>query len=190
MLGLSSAAPLEDCERVILVISHYAMNVCLNRTFSRNFCSKLSRRSRFWFKEGDTAEVSKVISESDVRAFAELTGDVNPIHTDEKYAETTRFGKCVVHGVLIQGLISAVLGTRLPGSGAILVSQEMKFPGPLFVGEEVMAKVEVKSIQKAIINMAATCTAAERDKIVMSGYVKLYMPLDSSETSSQQVMKR
>ena len=80
---------------------------------------------------GDSAELSRTIAESDVYLFAGITGDTNPAHMDEEYAKGTPFKTRIVHGALVTGLISAVLGTRLPGNGAIYLAQTSKFLAPV-----------------------------------------------------------
>lgn len=97
---------------------------------------------------GQKAEYSKMISQQDVVRFAELTGDMNPLHLDEEYAAGTMFRKPVVHGAMLSGLISAVLGMKLPGPGALYASQELKFLKPVFIGDTVTAFAEIKEIFK------------------------------------------
>lgn len=97
---------------------------------------------------GQKAEYSKMISQEDVIQFAELTGDMNPLHLDEEYAKGTMFRRPVVHGAMITGLISAVLGMKLPGPGALYASQELRYLKPVFIGDTVTAFAEVKEILK------------------------------------------
>ena len=97
---------------------------------------------------GQVAELTKEISEQDVYAFAELTGDKNPIHMDKKYAEQTFFKKQIVHGALLGGLISAVLGMKMPGPGAIYESQELSFYKPVYFGDKITASAEVEELLK------------------------------------------
>lgn len=90
---------------------------------------------------GDTVTFEKTISDEDVRAFAEVSGDTNRLHLDEEFARTTRFGGRIVHGTLVSGLISAALA-RLPGM-TIYLSQDLEFRGPVGIGDRVSARVEV-----------------------------------------------
>lgn len=92
------------------------------------------------------AFIAKTISEADVYLFAGITGDFNPAHVNELYAEKTRFGKRIAHGMLTAGLISAVIGTQLPGPGAIYVSQTLRFLAPVYIGDTITATVRVSTI--------------------------------------------
>ena len=95
---------------------------------------------------GQSAYVSKTISETDVYLFAGITGDLNPAHINEQYAGETRFGGRVAHGMLSAGLISAVIGMQLPGPGTIYVGQDLKFLAPVRIGDTVTATVTVKEL--------------------------------------------
>ncbi len=119
-------------------------------------------------KVGDAAEVSKTIADEDVRAFAELSGDRNPVHLDEEYAATTRFGRRIAHGMLGASLISAVLANELPGRGTVYLSQTLKFTAPVFLGDTVTARVVVKHVRedKPVVTLETVCTNQRGERVV------------------------
>ena len=122
------------------------------------------------FKPGDTASLSRTISDDDIRAFANATGDHNPLHLDEEFASQTRFGKRIAHGMLSASLISAVIANDLPGKGSIYLGQTLQFVAPVFPGDTVTARVTVTSIRedKPIIKLETVCTN-QRDEAVIKG---------------------
>jgi 3-hydroxybutyryl-CoA dehydratase len=122
------------------------------------------------FKPGDTASLSKTIGDDDIRAFANATGDHNPLHLDEEFAKQTRFGKRIAHGMLSASLISAVIANDLPGQGSIYLGQTFQFVAPVFPGDTVTARVTVTSIRedKPIIKLETVCTN-QRDEVVIRG---------------------
>lgn len=92
---------------------------------------------------GEKDSMRKTFTESDVYSFAQISGDTNPLHIDKKYASESLFKEPVVHGMLTAGLISAVIGTRLPGVGTIYLSQSLRFTAPVKFGDTIEAEVEV-----------------------------------------------
>ena len=108
---------------------------------------------------GMAAEKTMVVSADKINAFAELSGDFNPVHMDAEYAATTMFGKRIAHGALSASLISAVLGNDLPGPGAIFVELNMRFRKPAFIDEEVTARAEVAEINEKTgrVKMKVSC---------------------------------
>ena len=117
---------------------------------------------------GERASLTKTVTESDVTTFADLIGDHNPIHTDEEYARQSRFGRRVAHGVFAGGLISAVLGNKLPGPGSIYLSQQLEFLAPVFIGDTITAVVEVVSWrpEKRIITFKTDAYNQEEERVV------------------------
>ena len=122
------------------------------------------------FKVGDSAEITKTIEQADVDAFAAVTGDHNPVHVDEEFAKSTRFGQRIAHGMLTASLISSVLANKLPGEGSVYLGQTLKFVAPVFPGDEITARVTVKEIRedKPILRLETICMN-QRDEIVIRG---------------------
>ena len=116
---------------------------------------------------GDAAEFSKTIAESDVYLFAGITGDLNPAHINEAYAQKTFFKTRIAHGMLSAGFISAVLGNQLPGPGSIYVRQELNFLAPMRIGDTITARVEVmeKNPEKNRVKLRTTCVNQDGTKV-------------------------
>jgi 3-hydroxybutyryl-CoA dehydratase len=121
-------------------------------------------------KTGDDAEFAKTISESDIYLYAGVTGDLNPAHINEAYAEKTFFKTRIAHGMLTAGFISAILGTKLPGPGTIYMKQELKFLAPVRIGDTITARAEVIEVisEKNRIKLRTTCTNQE-GTVVLDG---------------------
>ncbi len=126
--------------------------------------------------EGMTGEFTKILSDDDIRNFAQASGDTNPIHLDDDYAKNTIFGERIAHGMLTAGVISAALGTVLPGPGWVYVEQNLKFRGPVHVGERVTAQITtIKCIaEKGFVQFTTTCKVG--DKVVLDGTATLMAP--------------
>jgi 3-hydroxybutyryl-CoA dehydratase len=121
-------------------------------------------------KIGQTATIQKTFSEADVTMFAGVSLDINPVHVSEGYAKDSLFGKRIVHGMLTASLISAVLGIQLPGPGTIYLGQELKFMAPVYLGDDITAKVEIIELrpEKKIVRLNTTCVNQD-GKTVVSG---------------------
>jgi 3-hydroxybutyryl-CoA dehydratase len=121
-------------------------------------------------KVGDSAEFAKTISESDIYIYAGITGDFNPAHINEPYAQNTFFKTRIAHGMLPAGFISTVLGTRFPGPGTIYIRQELNFLAPVRMGDTITARVEVVEIlsEKKRVRCKTTCTNQE-GTVVLDG---------------------
>jgi len=122
-------------------------------------------------KIGESTELSRTVTEKDVEDFARVTGDTNPVHTDQAYAEKTIFKGRIAHGVLSLGIFSTILGNILPGHGTIYLSQEVKFLAPVRIGDTITAKVEVLDLipEKNRAKFRTTCVNQE-GKMVVDGY--------------------
>ena len=125
---------------------------------------------------GQSAERAHVVTAADITAFAQVSGDANPVHMDEAYAAATPFKGRIAHGMLSAGYISAVLGTRLPGPGAIYVSQSLSFRRPVRIGDAVTAEVKVTAIDAARgrVTFATGCVVA--GKTVVEGEAVVVVP--------------
>jgi 3-hydroxybutyryl-CoA dehydratase len=126
--------------------------------------------------EGDTAVFSKTISEADILAYAGVSGDTNPLHLDEDYAAGTMFGGRIAHGMLSAGLISAVIGTKLPGPGAIYLSQSLRFKAPVRIGDTVLARATIKEIDREKKRATLTTICKVGDTVVIDGEALVMVP--------------
>lgn len=120
-------------------------------------------------KPGMSASVAKTITDADILLFSAVSTDCNPVHLDQDFAETTMFKGRIAHGMLSAGLISAVLGTRLPGPGTIYLAQNLKFKAPVRPGETVKATVTVKEVvvDKKRVVLDTVCRVG--DRVVIDG---------------------
>ncbi len=125
---------------------------------------------------GMTATVGKTITAADILMYAAVSTDTNPLHLNEEVAAGTPFGTRIAHGMLSAGLISAVLGTRLPGPGTIYLSQSLRFRAPVKIGDTVNARVEVVALdpEKKRATLKTTCTV--RGKLVIDGEAVVMPP--------------
>jgi 3-hydroxybutyryl-CoA dehydratase len=119
-------------------------------------------------KVGDSAQISKTITETDINDFARVTGDFNPVHLDQAYAEKTIFKGRIAHGLLSVGLLSNILGNILPGHGTIYLSQEVRFLAPVRIGDTITARVEVIELlpEKNRAKFKTTCINQDGKEVV------------------------
>ncbi len=120
--------------------------------------------------------LSKTVENADVIGFAELSGDHNPIHLSEHFARKTRFGGRIVHGLYTASLISALIGTRLPGPGAIYISQTLNFRGPVKIGDVVDVAVEVAELTAQGRRVQLHCSCKVGGLLVLDGEGLLSVP--------------
>ena len=118
---------------------------------------------------GMEASYAKKISDKDVLAFADLSGDVNPLHLSDDFAAGTLFKKRIAHGFLTGSLFSTVLGTKLPGPGCIYLSQTMKFRAPVYIGDEVVATLRITGLDTDKARATLACACAVGGKTVLDG---------------------
>jgi 3-hydroxybutyryl-CoA dehydratase len=128
---------------------------------------------------GDSASFQKTISESDIYLFAGITGDFNPVHVNEIIAKKSMFGKRIAHGMLSASLISTVLGQYLPGPGTIYLGQELRFKKPVYIGESILAEVEISEIklQKNIVVLQTKCVN-QAGVVILEGEAVVMPPLN------------
>lgn len=126
---------------------------------------------------GMQATVSRTITETDLRNFSGVSGDTNPMHLNEEYAQKTLFKGCIVHGMLTASLISAVIGTKLPGPGCIYMSQTLKFLAPVRVGDTVyaVATITALNIEKKRVTMQTQCLVKNQPVIEGEALIKVPM---------------
>lgn len=122
---------------------------------------------------GMSASFSKTVTDADIVMFAGVSGDTNPVHISQEFAEQTMFKGRIAHGILSAGFISAAFGTKLPGPGCIYLSQNLRFRAPVKIGDTVTARVTVKQMdmERRRVTFDTTCTVRER--VVVDGEATL-----------------
>ncbi len=125
---------------------------------------------------GMSGELSKTVTEADVIAFADVTGDKNPIHLDADYAATSIFGQRVCHGMLAAGFISAVFGSHFPGPGWVYINQSLQFKAPVFLNDTATAVVTATKLipKKQMIDFDTVVSVG--DKVIVNGTATLMSP--------------
>ncbi|GAA0691822.1 MaoC family dehydratase [Marinobacterium maritimum] len=125
---------------------------------------------------GMTVSYSQTITDADIKAFAGISGDHNPVHVSETYAEQSRFGKRIAHGLMSAGFFSALFGMRLPGPGCLYVSQSLQFKRPVYINDTVVAAVEVTKVdrEKRRVFFKTECKVGV--KKVITGEAEIYIP--------------
>jgi 3-hydroxybutyryl-CoA dehydratase len=125
---------------------------------------------------GQRDSLMRTVMERDVADFAEVSGDENPLHLSHDYAATTRFGQRIAHGMFTASLVSALIGTRLPGPGAVYLSQTLTFLGPVRIGDVVMARVEVVELIPERRRARLFCECLVDGKPVLEGEAWVALP--------------
>ena len=139
----------------------------------------------FQYKEGDGASFERFISAEDVRGFAGIVGDTNPVHLDAAFAERSFFKKRIVHGAFLAGLISKALGVDFPGEGTIYISQNTIFKRPVYVDTTVRVEVKVTQVlaEKRRLVLETNVLNSE-GKACLTGSAEVWLPESSEETST------
>lgn len=139
---------------------------------------------------GDKASVSKTISETDIYTYAGITGDFNSMHVNAAASQKGMFGERIAHGMLAAGLISAVLGTKLPGDGAVYLSQNLSFLAPVKINDTITATCEVKEIinkKKGIFRLVTICTNQRNECVIDGEAVIKYMQEDLGTNCRERI---
>ena len=139
----------------------------------------MMQRNTYFFEDlqlGMEADFQKTVSEADIIAFANVSGDKNPVHLDAAYAARSMFKERIAHGMLTAGYISAVFGMELPGPGAIYVSQTLNFKAPVRIGDVVTAKVKVAELMPQKRRARFDCVCLVGGKAVLEGEAVLMVP--------------
>lgn len=137
---------------------------------------------------GDVAEVTREVTKADIQLFAAVSGDVNPAHLDAEYAAGTRFKDVIMHGMWGGALISAVLGTRLPGPGTIYLSQSLAFKRPVCLGDRITVRVEVKTKRDDKKFVTLDCVALnQRGEKVIEGEAVVMAPSEKISRAAPQL---
>lgn len=127
-------------------------------------------------KIGMTASYTQTITDADIKAFAGVSGDRNPVHLDQEYAENSRYKKRLAHGIMTASYFSALFGTKIPGEGCVYVSQSLNFIRPVYINDTVVATVEVIKIDKEKRRILFKTTCKVKNKIVTNGEATIFIP--------------
>ena len=127
-------------------------------------------------KIGMSESYSQTISEADVKAYAGISGDRNPVHMDDEYAGKSRYKRSTAHGMISSSFLSALFGTKLPGPGCVYVNQSLNFKRPVYIGDTVTAIITVTKIDEIKSRVYFDTVCKVKNKIVIDGQAELYIP--------------
>jgi 3-hydroxybutyryl-CoA dehydratase len=130
------------------------------------------------FQVGDTASFAKTITEADILLYCAVSGDTNPVHTNAEYAGKSRFGQRIAHGMLTAGLVSAVIGTKLPGPGAIYMSQSLQFVAAVHIGDTITAMATITEFdgKRGPMTIDTVCVNQRQEEVITGQAQVLYRP--------------
>jgi 3-hydroxybutyryl-CoA dehydratase len=124
---------------------------------------------------GMRAAYSHTVTDADVKAYAGLSGDNNPVHMSDEFAEHSRFGERIAHGLYSAGFFSAIFGTRLPGPGCVYAAQNLRFKKPIYLGDTVVAEVIVTSLDRPRRRVFFSTICTVKETVVIEGEAEIYM---------------
>lgn len=127
-------------------------------------------------QEGMSASYSQTISDCDIKSFAGISGDHNPIHVDEEYANTSRYKKRIAHGLLTASFFSSIFGTQLPGRGCVYASQSLEFKRPVYIGDTVVATVKILEVDVNGKKVRFETNCSVKNRVVTTGTAVIFMP--------------
>jgi acyl dehydratase len=125
---------------------------------------------------GMNVSYSQTITDADIRSFANISGDKNPIHLDEEYAKKSRYKHRIAHGLLGASFFSALFGTKIPGEGCVYVFQSLNFKRPVYINDKITATIEVVDIDKIKRRVFFNTICKVKNKIVINGEAEIYVP--------------
>lgn len=133
------------------------------------------------FQIGMSAGYSQTITDADIKSFAGVSGDNNPVHMSDEFAGKSRFRKRIAHGLMSASFFSALFGTKLPGPGCVYVNQSLNFLRPVYIGDTVTALITIKNIdyEKRRLFFDTVCTVNRN--VVISGEAEIYIPKPKNE---------
>ena len=128
------------------------------------------------FIVGMSASYEQTITDADIKNFAGVSGDHNPVHMSDEYADASKFKKRIAHGLMSASYFSAIFGTKLPGEGCIYVEQNLKFKKPVYIGDTVRATVTIRKIDEKKRRLFFDTVCTVKGRIVISGEAEIYIP--------------
>lgn len=123
-----------------------------------------------------SASYEQTVTDADIKNFAGVSGDHNPIHMSDEYAEASKFKKRIAHGLMSASYFSAIFGTKLPGEGCVYVNQNLEFKKPVYIGDTVKATVTIKNIDEKRRRLFFDTVCTVKNCIVISGEAEIYIP--------------
>jgi len=127
-------------------------------------------------KVGMSESYSQTITDADIKSFAGISGDRNPVHMSDEYAEKSRFKRRIAHGMISSSFFSALFGTKLPGPGCVYVNQSLNFKRPIYIGDTVTAIITVIEIDNSKNRVFFDTVCKVKNKAVIDGKAELYIP--------------